>query len=72
MGERLERRGSVNCGFLTVAAEFETLKREFANCVDWSLRQCLLQEMQSKLNQADLLMECAYKRLRLPLRSSTR
>ena len=66
MDDRLERQVSDNCGFLTVAVEFETLKQEFANCVDWSLRQCLLQEMQSKLNQADLLLERAYKRLRLP------
>jgi hypothetical protein len=45
MDDQLDKRGSDSWRFFIVAVEFETLKREFANCVDSSLRHCLPQEM---------------------------
>lgn len=66
MDDQLKRRVFEDCGFSTVTVEFETLRTEFVNCGDWSLRQCLLQEMQSKLIEMDLLLERAHRCLRLP------
>lgn len=42
--------------FSTIAVEIETLKKEFENCAELSLRLCLVREMQTRLNEMEQLL----------------
>lgn len=55
--------GGVMACFSPIAVEIETLKKEFENCTELSLRVCLALEVQAKLREMNRLLDQTRPRL---------